>query len=551
MDETESLKTLAEDQMTILLSASDMITAEMSEDQIKALAENQIKLGAQVVVATQLSGMGYQVAGNAHISVDDSNNVKALQETIDKRLGFADQADSRRYEKTGGKLQPENEMLINKVLSQFDAENGAALRAEHKMLAGGDGIVSDVAVPASVERTVIREALSGLVGLQFVDVGTAAFAGSLLVPYSYRDVAAAGRKDTRIYEGGSIPRGGIVQTSETAYPIPQKLAFEVSDELRLLTSNGVLDYSAVAENVRNAARIIGEDTEHLIFNEVLKSSDEFGAIAVADEAASGNNGTNKVFPLANFPVIHSRVIRDLQGNQIGNVVNEVIVKISAVAIGEYDGTGTQAGGNYFVMNYNLGEVHIVDETGVLQTPSTTTVTVSYSYATNVFAFDTDVAGEVDVHWDDFLYRYGKRKNVIEDQRFHMANFGLMSGTVMTEVERAKQFGANNQRNGSDLALNGNLGRVKDVPNFKTAVSGLDMGDQRVVIGERGQTRFRMAKAWSMGELQDQQDASGRFTGKKEAYGDQWIFLHTPTQLKAAYTSIVLFGGAARVARTTV
>jgi hypothetical protein len=204
------------------------------------------------------------------------------------------------------------------------------------------------------------------------------------------------------------------------------------------------------------------------------------------------------------------------------------------------------------MNYNLGEVHIVNELGVLQTPAATSVTIDYSYATNVFAFDTDLGGSaVDVHWDDFLYRYAKRKSVIEDQRYHTANFGLMSGSVMSEVERAKQFGANNKRNGTDLATDGNLGRVKDVPNYKTTVSGLDMGDQRVVIGDRGQTRFRMAKAWAMGELQDQKDANGRFTGKKEAYGDQWVFLHTPTQLKAAYTSIVLFGGAARVARTTV
>ena len=56
------------------------------------------------------------------------------------------------------------------------------------------------------------------------------------------------------------------------------------------------------------------------------------------------------------------------------------------------------------------------------------------------------------------------------------------------------------------------------------------------------------KPWQMGELQDQRDSNGRFTGKKEAYGDQFVVLHTPTPLKGAYTSIVLFSTAGRVAR---
>jgi hypothetical protein len=119
---------------------------------------------------------------------------------------------------------------------------------------------------------------------------------------------------------------------------------------------------------------------------------------------------------------------------------------------------------------------------------------------------------------------------------------------MTSIEQAAQFGANNQRNGTDLQVNGNLGRVKDVPNFRTTAPGLWMGDTRVVVGERGTTRFRMMKPWSMGELENQKDSNGRFTGKKEAYGDQFVVLHTPTQLKGACTSLVLYSAAGRVNR---
>jgi len=118
----------------------------------------------------------------------------------------------------------------------------------------------------------------------------------------------------------------------------------------------------------------------------------------------------------------------------------------------------------------------------------------------------------------------------------------------SRAQQARSFIESGARNGTALDTEGNLGPVKGVPNFRTTAPGLYMGDQRIIIGERGQTRFRMMKPWTMGQLQDQKDANGRFTGKKEAYGDQFVVIHTPTQLKAAYTSLVLYSGAARVDR---
>ncbi len=530
----------------------DLITAEMSSDQIKALADNQIALGNKIAAQARLAGMGFQSpAGSVHIQMQDGNAIKALQEEVDKRLGIADMPAHKRFGTTGGELQPENKAFAEKVLAEFDRDRAAQLHHEHKLLAAGDGIVSDVAVPSIFERTVIREALYGLVGLNFVNVGTLPFASSALIPYSYRDTTAAGRNSTRVYEGGSIPRAGVKQASDTAYPIPQKIAFEVSDELRYLTGAGILNWDAVTENQANASRIIREDTEQLIFNEVLNASDEYAITAVTNENLELQaDGAKTIFILAQFPVVRPRKVYDLQGNQVGSTVNPITVTYNSVVRAEYDGTGTQSAGIYYVLDYNLGEIYLVNETGVVQIPADTVAyTISYSYTTNVYKFDTDLGStDADVHWDGFLYRYGLRKAVIEDDRYYMANFGLMSGTLMTQVERAKQFGANSRRPGTDLMADGNLGRIKDVPNFKTSAPGLNMGDVRAIVGERSQTRMRMMKSWMMGELENQKDSNGRFTGKKEAYGDQFMVLHTPTQLKAAYTSILAYSATARVAR---
>jgi hypothetical protein len=297
-------------------------------------------------------------------------------------------------------------------------------------------------------------------------------------------------------------------------------------------------------------RIIGEDTERLIFNEQLDASDQYAVTAVTNEATATADGTKSIFCSTSFPIVRPKKIYDLQGNQVGSTLHPLVVKSNAVVISEYDGTGTQSAGLYYSIDYNLGEVSFVTELGAASPPTNThLIVLSYSYTTNVYKFDTD-AGAVatDLFWDIFLYRMGLRKSVIEDQRFHACNFGLMSGTVMTTIEQARSFIESGARTGTNLDSMGNLGVVKGVPSYKGFAPGLAMGDTRVIMGERNLTRYRMAKAWTMGQLQDQKDANGRFTGKKEAYGDQFMFLHTPSPLKAGLTSIVLYGGAARIDR---
>ncbi len=555
LEASESYKNLPEEQRTILSGASALITAGMTSDQVKALAENQLKSAENMAVQIQLAAKGFGGgAGHVHISMDESNSIKQLQDTIDKRLGYADMPEGERFERTGGTLQAKNKKLAEDVLAQFDMERGRELQEEAKMLAGGVGTISDTAVPVSVERTVIREALYGLNMLNFVDVGTVPFANVINIPYSYRDTTAAGKNGTRVYEGGAISRAGVIQTTEEARPTPQKIAFKISDEMRYLTSASALNWEIVSENTRNAIRVVGEDTEQVGMNEILHSTLEYGAVAVSNENLELQaDGTDKVFILANFPVVRPRKVYDLKGAQVGSTVNPITVTYNSVAVLEYDGTGTQAAGTYYVLDYDLGEIYLVDEAGAIQLPADTVAyTISYSYATNVYAFDTDLPASTKVkeHWDTFLYRYGLRKALIKSQRFYRADLGIMSDTFKTSIEQAETFSANASRPGTDLNADGDLGRIKGIPNFSTSAPGLHIGDRYAVLGERNTTRFRMMKAWQMGMLENCRDSNGKLTGEKEAYGDQFIVAHTPTQLKAATTAVMQYGAAARIARVT-
>ncbi|MEQ1659440.1 MAG: phage protease, partial [Hylemonella sp.] len=203
-----------------------LITAVTTDEQVKHLASLAINQAKQLSAAQKLAGLGYNpAAGNIQITVEGSNSIKALQETIDKRLGFEGMPDHQRYAKTGGKLLAGNKAFAEKALAQFDAANGRRLAEEHKALAAGTGLISDVSVPVVAERTVLREALYNLVSLQFMDLGTAEFANVITIPYSYRDTTGAGVSGLRRYEGQGVRRAGVIQTSDEARPIPQKLAF--------------------------------------------------------------------------------------------------------------------------------------------------------------------------------------------------------------------------------------------------------------------------------------------------------------------------------------
>lgn len=542
----------AEMQKELAEGVKDLV-GSLSDDQVKQLAATLIAQGNSRVAATKLAGLGYEVRGTTHITVDSSNEVAEMQEHVDKRL-FERMPNHKRYQLSGGEQVASNKTLVEDALKLYDQQNGRKLHEEYqrsKKLAAGDSVVSDVSIPAIFERTVIREALYQLVSLGLMDVGTDQFSAVLQLPYSYRDTTAAGVANLRKYEGQSILRAAVKQAMEDARPIPQKIAFEVSDELRYLTSNGQINFDIVAENARNAARIVGEDIEALSFNELLNAADQFSVTTRTAEAVATANGTNTIFKTDFFPVVRPKKVYDLQGNQVGSTLYPITVSTNAVNRAEYDFTNTQSAGLYWWMDYNLGEIHFVTELGAPSAPTNThAVVATYTSTNNVYAWDSDLGSlTVEKKYNEFLYRFGLRKTAVED-RAYMPNVATMSGVLRSQIEQAEQFAANFTRPGTDLQANGNLGRIKDVPAFRSYAPGLAAGDQRVVLFERGTTRFRMLKPWTLGQLENQKDSNGRFTGKKEAYGDQFIVIQTPQQLRGAFTSMVVYSATARADRAS-
>lgn len=549
-------KALSEDARRELVeAASPLIDHNSTEDQVKKLAAAMLAQAEKVSVAAQLAARGYQPAGVTRIElVGEPGEIKTLQADFARRLRLPE----RDIEKAPSNVRD----VVQKALSAFDADPNRRVRLinESKALAGQTtgGVTSDVAVPAIFERTVLRELLYNLIGLNFVQADTVPFAKVVTLSYASRDTSAAGANALRRYEGQSIRRAGVQTVSESAYPLPQKLAFVVSDELRLLTQGQLVDYNVVQENFANAYRIVREDSERIIFDELVQSTDEYGAVTKTDTLTASVNGTNRVFVTAKFPVVKPRLVYDMGGNQVGSTTNGITVTLNSVVRTEYQAAvDAAARGNtsvptawYYVMDYNTGEFYFVDQTGAIQTPTNAWVlTIAYSYTTNAIIWDSDLGSlAVDQKYDDFLYQMGLARSTIEDQRYFNADFYVASGTLQASVEQARQFAANYRRAGSDLQTDGNLGVIRNMPGYKPLAPGLMLGDKRMIIGEKAQMRWRMMKPWSMEDLENCRDSNGNFTGQKEAYGTQWVVCQTPSSLKRGSTSIIKYSSSGRVAR---
>ena len=194
-----------------------------------------------------------------------------------------------------------------------------------------------------------------------------------------------------------------------------------------------------------------------------------------------------------------------------------------------------------IASYNLGYVVLVSEKGQAK-PAAGTVKISYSYATNVKKVDSDVPANTkkEVHLNKLIQAIGSRKAILSGERFVQPNFLLMSPTLNDTCTNAEQFTFQARRDGSDTSNDGDLTRVKAIAAFGTNAPGIDLGDERILMGQRGVTSYTVAKPWMMSEPVEARDEHGNLTGAKESYGEEYNAIDTPPALYGRFTSVLFY-----------
>ena len=546
---------LSEATRTQLSEAATLINGNWTEDQVRALAEQQISIGERLESARQLSVLGFPApAGTVVIATggNNSSEIRTLSESIRVALaqtGPAQAGELRLCEET--KLPP----FVQRVLAQFDAENGHALHREleARKLAGGPVSTGDMALPATVQREVIKEALSDLNLLPLIDAAVdPTTAATHTIPFETRDLTGVAN-DATVYEGQPISYAGVKQDSEYAYIEPTKLAINITNEaIHFSAGNPLINWDAYARTVASASRAVQEILHRRIANRLLRSSDSFAATAFTAAAATAGTITgNYKLAAGNWPLVRPRQIRDLRGNTVGAVQNPLVVNVAGAPIAAWNGTGTQSAGNYYLDNrqlYELGVVTVVTAAGV--PVGSLTVTVSATRVTNVARVDLDVPGGTtyEKHLNKLLQAFGARKALLSQERYVQPNFALMAPTLADTIANAENFEASGSREDVAITSTGDLGRIKGIPTWGTNAPALDLGENRILLSQRGLLRYRISKAFTLGApFEVVEPGTGRPVGKKQAYGEEFSTIHVPTPLTGYSTSILTYSATARTA----
>lgn len=526
-----------------------MLSGDMSEDQVNKLAEKVIKAGHEIERSRKLTEMGYELPGGAgqYIQMGDEPVGKRLGADLRKRLGDTAAAESDL------KLPEEEKCskFTQKVLAAFDHRNAKRLDQESKVLAGdGSTNIGDGDFPVAAQRQVILETLSDLRFLDLVRADVDPQATSTTeIPYEERNTSQV-RNGGRVYEGKPIPAAGVVQKMDIAYIEPRKISLLMSNEMMHFSRASRIDWDAWARSIASNSRLLRELVTADIANQYLRAADSYLASEVTDEDLEPQfDGDTSEMKLAQFPLVRPHQQRDLQGTTVGSAENPISITLDGSAVEEYDGTGDQSAGTYYkVTSYNLGKIQFVDEAGDPVTPAdTTTCTITYWYATNVVKFDLDNGStEYEKHLNGLLHRIGRRKALLADERFVRPNFLISSHTLHQTVSEAEQFTAHGTRSGTGANAEGMVDQVKGVPAWATNEPGIDLGDERLLLGERGTMGYTVAKAFMVGSPFEAVDATtGRPTGQKMAYGEEYSAMKVPTAIRNRLTSVLAYSASGR------
>ncbi len=276
-----------------------------------------------------------------------------------------------------------------------------------------------------------------------------------------------------------------------------------------------------------------------VANEMLRGSDSYMALPVTNETVTAT--AEGLIKTAQFPIVRPMQPRDLQGNVIGSPEHPVIINAGGQSVPYFTGEENLASGLYWrFANLNLGYIQLVNETGAIA-GAEQEVTISYSKSGNVVVFDLKHTGDnYEKHLNGLLDKIGDQTAMMNSQRFVSPEYAAMSLMMNNEASKAERFVVSLKRNGTDTNSNGDLQSIKSLPTFNTNAPGVDLGDQRILLGQRGLTSYTIAKPYSVGQPFEAVGPNGKPIGMKMAYGEEYNGIYTPKAVRNRYSSVLVY-----------
>ncbi len=116
----------------------------------------------------------------------------------------------------------------------------------------------------------------------------------------------------------------------------------------------------------------------------------------------------------------------------------------------------------------------------------------------------------------------------------------VSPTLNDECSNAEQFVASMRRQGMETTVTGDLQSVKGLPAWGTNAPAILLGDERILMGQRGSLTYTVVKPFSLSEMLEARDENGQLKGGKEAYGEEYNAISCPKSIRNRFTSMIFY-----------
>lgn len=538
-----------------VLTAQDAASAQTILDAQVGLAD---KMAAQLKTAR----LGYpHGAITGQVRVDSVNEARPWRQAVDKlRVAFDETARSQGVIPDSS-LRKLNAGSVSKMLARYEEQNGRRLYQAVQAM-GDSGLtladsstleMADAATTTAVvlnqplvQLAIIEQAFQDMEALQFVTTRTDAEGGVFKVPSEFYTPAAGGATgDIIVAESAAIPEGNVNLAWLTFAPNWRRIATRLSQDVIRELRAGPARYDTLGRALYHIPREKARVVDLAVYLEMLVTSDEYGAVAVANQAGANPAGAiagtnvNHVYTLARggnsrAPVVRPREVVNLDpsGNKLSTVRNQFTVMVGGQAKtrGYLDALGNIQGGDYAV-DWETGKVFFKAGLGI--DPGVTEPVFSYTYATNFDTFDLTVPNGVkpEDYYNRLLLRIDQTAALMgSSPRFKKPNVGIMSLNAATNIQNAAIFYKLNSPQGTELLADGTYFGRRGSVNLAQINAPWAAGDNRILFSQIGATQYGVDTPFEVeGPVQSYvvEGAEVRVKDEKIWYGREHSAIFTP------------------------
>ncbi|NRD80291.1 hypothetical protein HPT25_23495 [Bacillus sp. BRMEA1] len=561
----EALKAKLPDEVITLMA--DSIKEITDKNQAEVMIDSMVNVYSKKSTNANLDNMGFDGTNEGEggqVRFEVGKEEKPWNRQVHELLDSLDRMGEEFGHSHDASIRKHNKKFIDEIIGKFEKQVGYEAMKDSAAMVDSMVATDSVSVTTAqllnqptIQQALLIQSFQDVESLQFLAAET--FEGSEVrwPVETFTSAAtmnpASGQFDLLVGEGAGIPESQINLAWLSFNPSWRRNAISLTTDVVNTLKSGPAKYDPITRGIYHISFDKRRKLDNLAYLEMVMASDEYQPNVVASEVASGvgsavgnitavSNGTNVAYKYnlragadataGSNPIVRPRTKKQIQPNGSVSTVTSnaftVTVGGSALTMGYLDANGNVQGGTYAV-DFENGVVYFTSASGV---DGTHLPTFSFSAVTNVVRWATTVPNGVDAdkYYNTLLQLITAQTQLMgSSPRFNKPNLGIMSLNASQYIENASMWYKLNSPDLGSLSGGGtsNMFGSRSGVNFARINAPWVAGDNRILLTQKGATRYAIETPYQIEGPYPKYDASGNIVDAKVFYGRENSVMATP------------------------